>query len=238
DPFTITFFVVYRAFMRPRDVLIKLMKRFEECEEDSRDRKSTTHEKICNLLYHWITNHPHDLIHPQTRQMMCEFLETITSYKHLSYYAIILDPLINGTVPEEDPDMFWGFVDSTDEKLIKHDVVVKNTNTPLIPHAKKDSGFGSWTFDRDNNQSNLTLSVHEINNNRTSSQPLQKSSLIIVPDGSIGRPMSQLTFDELPEKAIANELTFQEFQLFKKITGRDLLRHIWTPQGNIQRGNG
>ncbi|CAG8475979.1 344_t:CDS:2, partial [Racocetra fulgida] len=126
----------------------------------------------------------------------------------------------------DDPDMFWGFVDTTDEKLIKHDVEHKNMNSTIIPHAKKDSGFGGWTyfdsrdnlqFSRDNHQSDLSLSVQQANN-RTSSQPLQKSSLIIVPDSSIGRPMSQLTFDELPEKAIANELTFQEFQLFKKIS--------------------
>ncbi|CAG8559298.1 10239_t:CDS:10, partial [Cetraspora pellucida] len=243
DPFTITFFVVYRAFMRPRDVLIKLTKRFEECQQDSGDRRNKTHEKICNLLYHWITQHPHDLIHPQTRQLMREFFEIISNCSHLSYYAIILDPLVNGTVPEDDPDMFWGFVDTTDEKLIKHDVERKNMITKIIPHAKKDSGFGGWTYfdNRDNHQTesfNLSsLSVQQTNN-RTSSQPHQKSSLIIVPDSSIGRPMSQLTFDELPEKAIANELTHQEFQLFKKITGRDLLRHIWTPQGSIQRGNG
>ncbi|CAG8802935.1 14374_t:CDS:2, partial [Racocetra persica] len=188
---------------------------------------------------------PHDLIHHQTRQLMREFFETISNCSHLSYYAIILDPLINGTIPEDDPDMFWGFVDTTDEKLIKHDVEHKNMNSTIIPHAKKDSGFGGWTYfdSRDNlqfsrdHQSDLSLSVQQVNN-RTSSQPLQKSSLIIVPDGSIGRPMSQLTFDELPEKAIANELTYQEFQLFKKISGRDLLRHIWTPQGSIQRGNG
>ncbi|CAG8468306.1 8642_t:CDS:10 [Dentiscutata erythropus] len=236
DPFTITFFVVYRAFMRPRDVLIKLMKKFEECEQDSIDRRNSTHEKICNLLYHWITQHPHDLIHPQTRQLMREFFETISSCSHLSYYSIILNPLINGTVPENDPDMFWGLVDITDEKLIKKHGVMN-----ITPHAKKDSGFGGWTYDnREDNQSETSdtvLSVQQ-SSNRTSSQPHHKSSLIIVPDSSIGRPMSQLTFDELSEKDIANELTFQEFQLFKKISGRDLLRHIWAPQGSVQRGNG
>ncbi|CAG8609734.1 33440_t:CDS:10 [Gigaspora margarita] len=236
DPFTITFFVVYRAFMRPRDVLIKLMKRFEECEQDSNERKSSIHEKICNLLYHWITQHPHDLIHPQTRQLMHEFFEKISSCSHLSYYSINLNPLINGTIPENDPDMFWGLVDITDEKLFKHSLEHKNIN--ITPHAKKDSGFGGWTFD--NNQSETSdnaLSVQQ-SSNRTSSKSHQKSSLIIVPDGSILRPMSQLTFDELSEKDIANELTYQEFQLFKKISGRDLLRHIWTPQGSVQRENG
>lgn len=48
DPFTITFFVVYRAFMRPREVLVKLVQRFHECEKDVKDFKdnrNTTHEK-------------------------------------------------------------------------------------------------------------------------------------------------------------------------------------------------
>ncbi len=50
DPFTITFFVVYRTFMRPRDVLIKLIQRFHECKNDIRDNRNTTHEKYANLV--------------------------------------------------------------------------------------------------------------------------------------------------------------------------------------------
>src|ERR1051325_11155785 len=45
DPFTITFFVLYRTFMRPRDVLTKLMQKFIECEKNVRDHRNTTHEK-------------------------------------------------------------------------------------------------------------------------------------------------------------------------------------------------
>jgi hypothetical protein len=45
DPFTITFFVIYRNFMRPREVLSKLIQRFHECEKDVKDNRNTTHEK-------------------------------------------------------------------------------------------------------------------------------------------------------------------------------------------------
>ncbi|CAG8436750.1 9025_t:CDS:10 [Diversispora eburnea] len=210
DPFMITFFTIYRIFMRPRDVLIKLMHRFRECERDMDDRRNTTHEKICNLLYHWITQHPHDLIHPQTRKLMFQFLDIIKNSSHLAYYANILTPLINGTVPNEDLDALWGYKDLDDEELNESEFDIHQQKVTDIISAsrnpKKDSGIGSWVF--------------------------------VVSNGLEGRPMNQMTFDELPEKSISNELTYQEFQLFKTITGRDLLRHIWTPQNNDLRVKG
>ncbi|CAG8546872.1 12188_t:CDS:10 [Funneliformis caledonium] len=237
DPFTITFFVIYRTFMRPRDVLVKLIQRFYECEKDIRDNRNTTHEKICNLLFTWITQHPNDMIHPHTRKMLRQLFGKITTCSHLSYYAVILDPLVNGTVPEEDPDSIWGFSDVDDEELAREEEVKCNGDTNK-PSSKKDSGIGSLFSDNpDDYQSELTASYlgHPC---RPSLSKHRKASLIIVNNGSSGRPICQLPFEEFPEKTIANELTYQEFQLFKKITARDLLRHIWSPQGSPQRENG
>ncbi|CAJ0763123.1 16782_t:CDS:2, partial [Entrophospora sp. SA101] len=88
--------------------------------DDIRDNRNTTHEKICNILYHWMTQHPNDLIHPQTRNMLHEFLNIITNCAHLSYYAIILERLVNGGL-----------------------------KTKASNSAKKDSGFGGWIFNGD-----------------------------------------------------------------------------------------
>jgi hypothetical protein len=45
DPFTITFFVIYRTFMRPREVLVNLIRKFQECEKNVKDNRNKTHEK-------------------------------------------------------------------------------------------------------------------------------------------------------------------------------------------------
>ncbi|CAJ0919896.1 10651_t:CDS:10, partial [Entrophospora sp. SA101] len=146
DPFMVTFFVFYRKFMRPRDVLSRLMQKFHECEKDIRDNRNTTHEKICNILYHWMTQHPNDLIHPQTRNMLHEFLNIITNCAHLSYYAIILERLVNGGL-----------------------------KTKASNSAKKDSGFGGWIFNGDQ-EGYLSDMVITDENTSSDAESDQKSS--------------------------------------------------------------
>ncbi|GBC06792.1 hypothetical protein RclHR1_07040015 [Rhizophagus clarus] len=229
DPFTITFFVVYRTFMRPRDVLIKLNQRFHECEKDIKDNRNTTHEKICNLLYNWLNQHPNDMIHPHTRHMLRKFFDVISSRPHLAYYAITLKSLVYGTEPEEDPDSFWGLTDVDDDVITKEERAEKLKRTTI--GTKKDSGIGNWILSDDQNDALQVVRPSLLNH--------RKASIIILNNnGPTGRPICQVPFEELPEKFIANELTFQEFQLFKRITPRDLLRHIWSPQGSPQRENG
>src|SRR5688572_8771598 len=77
-----------------------------------------------------MTQHPNDLIHPQTRNMLHEFLNIITNCAHLSYYAIILERLVNGTVPEDDPDDVWGLSD-IDNNNGNHDLLYKHKTSTL-----------------------------------------------------------------------------------------------------------
>jgi hypothetical protein len=166
--------------------------------------------------------------------MLRKFFDMITKCGHLTYYAITLSSLVNGTVPEEDPDSLWGLNDIDDEEFGKEEEKRKEI---VDESTKKDSGIGSWILrdDPDDYQSDLNSKKHL---SRPSLSNHRKASIIIVNNGSSGRPICQVPFEELPEKSIANELTYQEFQLFKKITPRDLLRHIWSPQGSPQREHG
>ncbi|CAJ0643265.1 9111_t:CDS:2, partial [Entrophospora sp. SA101] len=216
DPFMVTFFVFYRKFMRPRDVLSRLMQKFHECEKDIRDNRNTTHEKICNILYHWMTQHPNDLIHPQTRNMLHEFLNIITNCAHLSYYAIILERLVNDSG-------FGGWIFNGDQEGYLSDMVITDEKSDELLLLS----LSSLIQEKEQEQKRPSLQNH------------RKASLIIIdPSGSGIQTTNQVLFEELPERAIANELTFQEFQIFKKIIPRDLLRHIWTPQGSSHRENG
>ncbi|CAJ0905638.1 3982_t:CDS:2, partial [Entrophospora sp. SA101] len=184
--------------------------------DDIRDNRNTTHEKICNILYHWMTQHPNDLIHPQTRNMLHEFLNIITNCAHLSYYAIILERLVNDSG-------FGGWIFNGDQEGYLSDMVITDEKSDELLLLS----LSSLIQEKEQEQKRPSLQNH------------RKASLIIIdPSGSGIQTTNQVLFEELPERAIANELTFQEFQIFKKIIPRDLLRHIWTPQGSSHRENG
>ncbi|KAF9124867.1 hypothetical protein BGW39_007849 [Mortierella sp. 14UC] len=73
---TKVFLMIYRKFLRPRELLEMFIERFEELGEfvDDDDEAKNTRLRICACLYYWLKNHPNDLIHRQTRQRVASFL--------------------------------------------------------------------------------------------------------------------------------------------------------------------
>ncbi|KAG0054244.1 hypothetical protein BGZ83_011676 [Gryganskiella cystojenkinii] len=97
-----TFLLIYRKFMRPRELLKIFIDRFEELGdytgEDEEDENlleaNSTRHRICYCLYIWLTNHPNDLIHRQTRQIMAWFLrERVALFPCLNQIYSKLVPL-------------------------------------------------------------------------------------------------------------------------------------------------
>ncbi|KAF9905208.1 hypothetical protein EC991_001911 [Linnemannia zychae] len=74
---TKVFLMIYRKFLRPRELLEMFIERFEELGEfvdDDDEEAKNTRLRICACLYYWLKNHPNDLIHRQTRQRVASFL--------------------------------------------------------------------------------------------------------------------------------------------------------------------
>ncbi|KAF9277375.1 hypothetical protein BGZ68_009334, partial [Mortierella alpina] len=73
---TKVFLMIYRRFMRPRELLEKLIERFEALGEspDEDTHANETRLRICFCLYYWLKNHPNDILHRQTRQLVATFL--------------------------------------------------------------------------------------------------------------------------------------------------------------------
>ncbi|KAF9982076.1 hypothetical protein BGZ75_006563 [Mortierella antarctica] len=73
---TKVFLMIYRRFMRPRELLEKLIDRFEALGEslDEDTHANETRLRICFCLYYWLKNHPNDILHRQTRQLVAAFL--------------------------------------------------------------------------------------------------------------------------------------------------------------------
>ncbi|KAF9099228.1 hypothetical protein BGX23_003463 [Mortierella sp. AD031] len=94
---TKVFLMIYRKFLRPRELLEMFIERFEELGEfvdDDDDEAKNTRLRICACLYYWLKNHPNDLIHRQTRQRVASFLrERVALFPCLSEIYAKLLPL-------------------------------------------------------------------------------------------------------------------------------------------------
>ncbi|KAF9397370.1 hypothetical protein BGX21_008930, partial [Mortierella sp. AD011] len=95
------FLMIYRKFLRPRELLEMLIQRFEElgdCAENEDEKvvenKNNTRDSICMCLRYWLRNYPNDLIHRQTRQRLASFLrERVALFPRLSELYAELVPL-------------------------------------------------------------------------------------------------------------------------------------------------
>ncbi|KAF9143291.1 hypothetical protein BGX30_000883 [Mortierella sp. GBA39] len=94
---TKVFLMIYRKFLRPRELLEMFIERFEELGEfvdDDDEESKNTRLRICACLYYWLKNHPNDLIHRQTRQRVASFLrERVALFPCLSEIYSELLPL-------------------------------------------------------------------------------------------------------------------------------------------------
>ncbi|KAF8947769.1 hypothetical protein BGZ47_008011 [Haplosporangium gracile] len=94
---TKVFLMIYRKFLRPRELLEMFIERFEELGEfvdDDDEEAKNTRLRICACLYYWLKHHPNDLIHRQTRQRVASFLrERVALFPCLSEIYSKLLPL-------------------------------------------------------------------------------------------------------------------------------------------------
>ncbi|KAG0015743.1 hypothetical protein BGZ82_001296 [Podila clonocystis] len=95
---TKVFLIIYRRFLRPRDLLEMFIERFDDLAEfvDDNDvfHANNTRLRICSCLFHWLKNHPNDFIHRQTRQRLAAFLrERVALFPLLNELYVKLQPL-------------------------------------------------------------------------------------------------------------------------------------------------
>ncbi|KAG0005470.1 hypothetical protein BGZ65_011042 [Modicella reniformis] len=91
------FLMIYRKFLRPRELLEMFIERFEDLGEsvDGDDEGAKdTRLRICACLYYWLKHHPNDLIHRQTRQRVATFLkERVALFPCLNEIYVKLLPM-------------------------------------------------------------------------------------------------------------------------------------------------
>lgn len=89
--------MIYRKFLRPRELLEMFIDRFEDVgktTDDDDEEARNTRLRICACLHYWFRHHPNDLIHWQTRQRVVTFLkERVAAFPSLSEIYMKLLPL-------------------------------------------------------------------------------------------------------------------------------------------------
>ncbi|KAG0361310.1 hypothetical protein BGZ54_009149, partial [Gamsiella multidivaricata] len=94
---TKVFLLIYRKFLRPRELLEMFISRFEDLGEfidDDDEEARNTRLRVCACIYYWLKHHPNDLIHRQTRQRVASFLrERVALFPCLNEIYVKLLPL-------------------------------------------------------------------------------------------------------------------------------------------------
>ncbi|KAF9435652.1 hypothetical protein BGZ76_005792 [Entomortierella beljakovae] len=86
--------MIYRRFMRPCQLLEMLVARFDALGEFDEEETNFTRQRICHCLYLWLKEHPNDILHRHTRQLVAAFLrDRVEHFPYLKDYHKKLLPM-------------------------------------------------------------------------------------------------------------------------------------------------
>ncbi|KAJ3158298.1 hypothetical protein HDU86_003007 [Geranomyces michiganensis] len=245
--FVKVFLMLYRKFMRPTELLDRLMDRFDAMED--KEGESLTRGgpinavqlRICNVLIHWCSDYWCDFHSDIMRFTMQVFLEICSSRPA---YAAICQKL-GGLAFREPPSEAerelsdWGLSDGDHGRTSGHRAGFDGqsgdeqgrSGRPRLSAGKSGDGerweseesplsasSSARPFDRRSATSAATsLSSHSDGN----------ESVTLNMKGA-GLSSTSISFLELDNDDIARQLNILEAEIFSRIKPRDLLQHIWS----------
>ncbi|KAI8380683.1 ras guanine nucleotide exchange factor domain-containing protein [Blakeslea trispora] len=141
-PIFLTFF---RKFMKPYELVKKLVERFEQDGLSSEAPPTDLQKKIHAIFLLWLSYYWNDFYGIHARRHIILFLDNISRYESLTPICDSLAPLVVREPPLEDPDRAWGLVDDNNE-IFEPKVPMSPPPTPVSnsrKRNKKDSGYAS-----------------------------------------------------------------------------------------------
>ncbi|KAJ3168214.1 hypothetical protein HDU88_001653 [Geranomyces variabilis] len=236
--FVKVFLMLYRKFMRPSELLDRLMDRFdamEDKEDESYTRGGPINAvqlRICNVLIHWCSDYWCDFHSDIMRFTMQVFLEICSSRPA---YAAICQKL-GGLVFREPPSETerelsdWGLSDG--------DPVRRSASDGHVADRAGQSGGNSAGGDRweteEGPSSATSFSARPFDRRSATSAATSLSShsdgneSITLNMKGVGLSSTSISFLELDNEDIARQLNILEAEIFSRIKPRDLLQHIWS----------
>lgn len=234
------FLCLYRRIATPRDLLDRILEKYEQIEVDQRSPLLQKNDQLryCLILHDWTTSYPGDFAHTTTRKIFKNFINTLSTERIFAGLAKDIKNILQKNV--EDEDLSWGRSDTDENRMSLHSFIsVDSTET-----ITSDDSFKETSGDVD--------SVGETKSTPSSSPNVSSSGLASMQ--SLLEPLSQqtshqsssttpqpivrdqyLAFMDIPDNEIANELTRMDWVLFKKIKPRDFVRHVSVSAGEKEK---
>ncbi|EMC95338.1 hypothetical protein BAUCODRAFT_578020 [Baudoinia panamericana UAMH 10762] len=234
--FASIFLALYRKFAAPGRLLEAIADRFDALERNGNALmiKTVIQLRYLERMEQWIGQYPGDFAHPRTKRRMQTFIAKVSGSR---ISAVATNELTNHmAMVTEDDDTNWAYSDKDRET----DYTVSNgsTSSTLIddPAMIPDGAFSGTTL-ADDNSTTATTGGDTVRSGSgssiTSSQIMasveaaQKAAKLLQP-----LPRKAVTKEEwhalmeLPDGAIAKELTRMDWVMFSAIRPRDLVRHV------------
>ncbi|KAJ3171932.1 hypothetical protein HDU87_008182 [Geranomyces variabilis] len=235
--FVKVFLMLYRKFMRPSELLDRLMDRFDSMEgreDDSHTRGGPINAvqlRICNVLIHWCSDYWCDFHSDIMRFTMQVFLEICSSRPAYAAICQKLGGLVFREPPSETERQLsdWGLSDG--------DPIRRTASDSHAAGRAGQSGGNSLGGERWEPEGGPTSAIS------FSARPFDRrsatsaaTSLSSHSDGSesvtlkmgTGLSSTSISFLELDNEDIARQLNILEAEIFSRIKPRDLLQHIWS----------
>ncbi|KAI8916676.1 ras guanine nucleotide exchange factor domain-containing protein [Powellomyces hirtus] len=247
--FVKVFLMLYRKFMRPSELLDRLMDRFDAMEDKDDETQArggpinAVQLRVCNVLIHWCNDYWCDFHSDIMRFTMHVFLEICSSRPAYAAICQKLGSLVFREPPSDAERELsdWGLTDVMD---VARSPSVSSPHSgyddsTLEEHARsvhqrlsgskssedfggKRSGYGDAE-----NASARSFDRRSANSNTTSMSSHSDGT----EHGSIygsNLTAAGVSFLELDNEDIAKQLNILEAEIFSRIKPRDLLQHIWS----------
>ena len=246
--FTAIFLCFYRKFAAPTDLILALVARFERfgASEAVQATRISAQLRCLNMFSQWMSEYPGDFAHPQTRQIMTNFVNGILGNGHFT--AAAKEVAFQLDVVTEDDDTEWACSDvkrarsNTIESFLSISSTHSAASTLNADSSTEDVGNSSLitqTNSRHTPRHSATSSMSS-NTGRSGSQSTgsfqtllnsiedaQRYARFLTPSPRF--PLTKVHWHqlvEIPEEDIAKELTRIDWIMFSSIRPRDLIRHV------------
>lgn len=238
DQFVNTFFLVYRRFCQPRELMTEFLERFIEVEQYavSRDIRLWALMKLAGALKDWATKYPGDLVDAETQSLFRKTLGCMLKYTFLAHVTVDLVSIEQGLDMVVDVDQSWSCRPNPDVSNLQTPdtaaalgIVVEKDGILLadqeVPMNDSKTAFkDKSSFNR--SAGSLTVDLDPLPP-RAGDSSSEQSRSVYSNDETGHRKWSSAinALLHMDPQHFALELTLLQWELFAAIRPRDVFRH-------------
>lgn len=253
--FTTIFLCLYRKFAAPSALIMAIIHRFEELNDQDLPSltRMTSQLRYLNIIKEWVSDYPGDFAHPLSRRIVTGFVQNLATSQDYMVASKEISPHLD--VVSEDDDTEWA---CSDKIRSRANTMESFLTMSSIQSAASTLNADSPTLTADSSTEDVLdyVSPEKASTskaNRISATPSSTSSISRSDSQSTGSFQTLLNtvesaqrqarlldpisrnmlnkvqwhqFMEIPEDQIARELTRIDWIMYSSIRPRDLVRHV------------